>query len=144
MLNLLKDVSNIVFEDDGTDKITVEKVLANPKIKSITNVDILEIKGEKMVEGTLLKDKENENESEIKVSGIFVEIGQIPNTNFVKNIVPLDNLCRIKIDPWTGKTETAGIWAAGDCTNILYHQNNIAAGDAVRALEDIYLTLNTK
>ncbi len=126
------------------DKITVEKVLANPKMKSITNADILEIKGEKMVEGILLKDKETEKESILNVSGIFVEIGQIPNTNFVKNIVPLDNLCRIKIDPWTGKTETAGIWAAGDCTNILYHQNNIAAGDAVRALEDIYLTLNTK
>ena len=34
-----------------------------------------------------------------------------------------------------------GIWAAGDCTNGLYHQNNIAAGDAVKAVEDIYLYL---
>ena len=35
-----------------------------------------------------------------------------------------------------------GIWAAGDCTDGLYHQNNIAAGDAVKALEDIYLELH--
>ena len=83
-------------------------------------------------------------EKKLKVSGIFVEIGQIPNTDFIKELVPTDEIGRIKIDAWSQKTETPGIWAAGDCTNILYHQNNIAAGDAVRALEDIYLTINTK
>ncbi len=126
------------------DEITVLKILQNPKMKIIKNVDILEIKGENFVEGILIKNKENQEEKEIKVSGIFVEIGQIPNTDFVKELVPLDKIGRIKIDPWTNKTETAGIWAAGDCTNILYHQNNIATGDAVKALEDIYLTLHTK
>ena len=50
---------------------------------------------------------------------------------------------QIKIDARTQKTSLPGIWAAGDCTDVLYHQNNIAAGDAVRALEDIYLALNT-
>ena len=39
---------------------------------------------------------------------------------------------------------SGGVWAAGDCTDGLYHQNNIAAGDAIRALEDIYLHLHTK
>jgi len=126
------------------DEITVDKVSKNPKLKIITNSDILEIKGENFVEGMIIKDKATGEEKEIKVSGIFVEIGQIPNTDFVKNIVPLDKIGRIKIDPWTNKTETPGIWAAGDCTNILYHQNNIAAGDAVKALEDIYLAIHTK
>ena len=41
-------------------------------------------------------------------------------------------------------TKTVGIWAAGDCTDGLYHQNNIAAGDAVKALEDIYMHLHTR
>lgn len=126
------------------DEITVEKLSKNPKLKIITNSDIIEIKGEKFVDGILIKDKATGEEKELKVSGIFVEIGQIPNTDFVKDILPLDEIGRIKIDPWTGKTETPGIWAAGDCTNILHHQNNIAAGDAVKALEDIYLTLHTK
>jgi alkyl hydroperoxide reductase subunit F len=126
------------------DEITVEKVLKNPKIKVIKNVDILEIKGQKFVEGILYKDMTTNKEKELKVTGIFVEVGQIPNTDFVKDIVPLDKGGKIKIDPWTGKTETVGIWAAGDCTNILYHQNNIALGDAVKALEDIYITLHTK
>lgn len=126
------------------DAITVEKISKNPKFKIIKNVDILEVKGENMVEGLILKDKKTQEIKEIPVTGIFVEIGQIPNTDFVKDLVPLDKIGKIKIDPWTGKTETPGIWAAGDCTNILYHQNNIAAGDAVRALEDIYLTLHTR
>ena len=126
------------------DEITVEKVLKNSKMKAIKNVDILEVKGAKFVEGIIYKDKNTGSETELKVSGIFVEIGQIPNTDFAKDIVPLDEYGRVKIDPITQKTEVPGIWAAGDCTNVLYHQNNIAAGDAVRALEDIYLAIHTK
>jgi len=125
------------------DEITVNKVLQNQKMHVIKNAEILEVKGDKFVEGIIYKDEKGE-QKEVPVAGIFVEIGQIPNTDFVKNIVPLDQIGRIKIDPWTGKTETPGIWAAGDCTNILYHQNNIASGDAVRALEDIYLAIHAK
>ena len=126
------------------DPITVEKVSKNPKMKAVKNVEILEVKGDKFVEGIIYKDATTGEQKELKVSGIFVEIGQIPNTGFVKGLVPMDELGRIKIDAWNQKTEVPGIWAAGDCTTVLYHQNNIAAGDAVRALEDIYLTLHTK
>jgi alkyl hydroperoxide reductase subunit F len=125
------------------DEVTVEKVLKNPKMKTLLNVEILEIKGDKFVEGITYKDKDGK-EGTLSVAGIFVEIGQIPNTDFAKNVIKLDEYGRIKIDPMTQKTETPGIWAAGDCTNVLYHQNNIAAGDAVRALEDIYLAIHTK
>lgn len=121
------------------DEITVQKVLKNPKIKIIKNVDILEVQGDKFVEGLIYEDKTTKVQKELKVSGIFVEIGQIPNTDFVKGLVPLDEIGRVKIDARSQKTEVSGIWAAGDCTNVLYHQNNIAAGDAVRAVEDIYL-----
>ena len=51
-------------------------------------------------------------------------------------------VAKIIANPKTQMTSVPGIWAAGDCTDILYHQNNIAAGDAVRALEDIYLFLH--
>ncbi|MCM2339471.1 MAG: FAD-dependent oxidoreductase [Burkholderiales bacterium] len=126
------------------DSITVEKVLKNPKITAIKNVAVTEIKGDKFVDGLIYKDKINNEEKELKVSGIFVEIGQIPNTSFVKDLVPLDAMGHIKINPLDQKTEVSGIWAAGDCTDVLYHQNNIAAGDAVRALEDIYVHIHTK
>ena len=126
------------------DAITVEKVLSHPKMKAVKNVEILEILGDKFVEGLIYKDTKTNEEKKLDVAGIFVEIGQIPNTDFVKGFLPLDEIGRVKIDAWTQKTEVPGIWAAGDCTNVLYHQNNIAAGDAVRALEDIYLYLNTQ
>lgn len=126
------------------EKITVEKLSKNPKLKIIKDISVLEVLGDKFVEGIKYKDNKSGEEITLNIGGIFVEIGQIPNTNFVKEIVPLDNFGRIKIDPWTGKTETEGIWAAGDCTNVLYHQNNIASGDGIKALEDIYLYLNTK
>ncbi len=131
-------------ESFRADEITVEKVLKNPKMKAVKNVDILEVKGDKFVEGIIYKNKTTGEIVELLVAGIFVEIGQIPNTGFAKDIVPLDEIGRVIIDPKTQKTQTQGIWAAGDCTDVLYHQNNIAAGDAVRALEDIYLALNTK
>lgn len=122
------------------DEITVEKVLANPKAKAIMNAEITEIMGEKFVSG--LKYKDQNGEHELKVGGIFVEIGQIPNTGFAEGIVEMDDYKRIKTDPRTQMTNVPGIWAAGDCADVLYHQNNIAAGDAVRALEDIYLHLH--
>ena len=74
----------------------------------------------------------------LPVTGIFVEVGVIPNTDFAANIVELDEMKRIKADPRNQRTSVEGIWAAGDCTDELYHQNNIAAGDGVKALEDIY------
>ena len=126
------------------DEVTVEKVLKNPKMKAIKNVEIMEIKGDKFVEGIVFKDKTTGTETKLKVSGIFVEIGQIPSTDFAKDILPLDEKGRVKINPLNQKTDVPGIWAAGDCTDVLYHQNNIAAGDAVRALEDIYLYIHTK
>ena len=126
------------------DEITVEKVSKNPKISIIKNVELLEIQGDKFVEGLIYKDSKTGEQKELKVSGIFVEIGQLPNTGFVKELLPLDKIGRIKIDAWSQKTEVPGIWAAGDCSNVLYHQNNIAAGDAVRAVEDIYLAIHTK
>ncbi len=126
------------------DEVTVEKVLSHPKMKAIKNAEILEVRGDKFVEGLTYKDKNTNEIKELQVTGIFVEIGQIPNTDLAKGLVEMDNINRIKIDPWNNRTSVPGIWAAGDCTNILYHQNNIAAGDGVRALEDIYLYLHAK
>jgi alkyl hydroperoxide reductase subunit F len=121
------------------DPVTVEAVKKDPKMTVITNAEVKEILGDKMVEGLIYKDTQTSEEKELKIQGVFVEVGSVPTTEFVKDIVSLDEQNRIKIDPWTQQTETKGVWAAGDCTNIKYHQNNIASGDAVKALEDIYL-----
>ncbi len=126
------------------DEITVEKVLANPKMKALTNIEVLEVKGEKFVEAIVYKDKHEGTPITLPTTGIFVEIGQLPNTDYVKDLLPLDEIGRIPIDPTNGRAQLPGVWAAGDCTNVLYHQNNIAAGDAVRAIEDLYLYLHKR
>jgi alkyl hydroperoxide reductase subunit F len=133
------------------DPVTVEKVTKHPNIKTIMNAEITEVYGSVFVEGIrymqnnedATRTDENRLEQILKTDGVFVEIGLIPNTDFLGGLVPLNEYKQVKIDPWTQGTELPGVWAAGDCTNILYHQNNIAAGDAVRALEDIYRTLKT-
>lgn len=125
--------------DFRADEITVKKVSANPKMKILTNVDIIRVNGENFVSSLTYKDQKTGEEHTLPATGIFVEIGQIPNTDFMKEVVPIDQFNKIIVDPMTQMTEVPGIWAAGDCTNGKYHQNNIAAGDAVKALEDIYL-----
>ena len=124
------------------DPVTVEKVLSHENMTGILNTETLEVLGDNFVSG--LKYKENGEEKQLDVNGVFVEIGMIPSTEFVKDIVELDDYGRIVIDPWTQKTSADNIWAAGDCTNVRYHQNNISAGDAVKALEDIYVHLKAK
>lgn len=126
-------------ESFKADEMTVEKVLSHPNMKGILNAEPTEIKGESFVKSIKYKDKKTGEEKEIDTSGVFVEIGLIPATKFVEGLVPLNDCKQIKIDPRTQRTEVEGIWAAGDVTDTLYHQNNIASGDAVRALEDIYL-----
>ena len=124
------------------DETTVEKILAHPKMKLLKNAMPVEVKGDKFVNALVYKDAEGEHE--LKVGGIFVEIGLVPTTNFAEEVVTLNQYKQIIVDPKTQRTSTAGVWAAGDSTDGLYHQNNIAAGDAVKALEDIYLYLHTK
>lgn len=129
---------------DRADKITVDKVLSHPNMHAVKNVEITEVKGDKFANAIVYRDKITGVVTELPVGGIFIEIGQLPNTEFLKGVVNLNDHNHIIIDPRTQKTSTAGIWSAGDCTDILYHQNNIAAGDAVRALEDIYQYLHSK
>lgn len=126
------------------DEITIAKVSAMPNVVIKTFTEPVAVLGEKFVTGLQVKNNQTNIEEIIPISGVFVEIGQIPNTDYVKDLVKTNEFGNIEIDPWTQVTSCPGIWAAGDCTNVKYHQNNIAAGDAVKALEDIYVTLKTK
>ncbi|MBA3789405.1 FAD-dependent oxidoreductase [Patescibacteria group bacterium] len=130
--------------DFKADPITVEQVRNNPKMTILTETNPVEVRGDKFVSGLVIKNSKTGEQRELAVTGIFVEIGVLPNTSFAKDTVALDNFNRIIADPKNQHTSVEGIWAAGDCTDELYHQNNIAAGDAVKALEDIYLWLKKK
>ncbi len=130
-------------ENFKADPGTVEAVSKNPKVKIITGAIPKAVKGAKFVTGYVYTDTKTGKDVELPVTGIFVEIGSIPNTDYIKEIVKLDPYNRVMIDH-KNQRATDGVWAAGDVTDGLYHQNNIAAGDAIRALEDIYLYLKAK
>lgn len=129
---------------DRADATTVRAVLTHPNMKVLKNHEPVEVKGEAFVKSIVVKNKETGGTTEIPCAGVFIEIGMLPATSLVDGVVERDALGRIKIDAKNQRTNTSGVWAAGDCTDELYHQNNIAAGDAVKALEDIYFYLKTR
>jgi len=77
----------------------------------------------------------------LAVNGVFVQIGMKPNSDLLKNLVKLNEVGEIIVEPLTGRTSTLGIWAAGDITNLPYKQISVAIGDGIRALLDIYAEL---
>lgn len=123
------------------DEITVAAAKAKPNFKIITHATPSEVVGEGFVSGIKYKDASGV-ETLLAVSGIFVEIGLIPNTSWIGDAVAMNEIKQIKVDPRTQRTSHPRVWAAGDITDGVYHQNNIAAGDAVKALEDIYMFVN--
>ena len=128
-------------EDFRADKISVDAALANSKMRIIKNTEILAVEGAQFTTGVKWKDTKSGKESLLPAEGIFVEIGLIPNTEWVGTVLEKNQVGQVKVDPKTQRASHPRAWAAGDCTDGLYHQNNIAAGDAVKALEDIYMFL---
>lgn len=132
------------------DEVTIQSVLSNPKIKLIKNAVPKEIKGDlptgqagKFVTSIVYTDTLTGEDHELPTTGIFVEIGLIPTTGFLEGFAELNDHKQIVVDHKNQRTSIDGLWAAGDSTDGLYHQNNIAAGDAVKALEDIYLYVHS-
>lgn len=123
------------------DPVTVEKASSHPNMRVLANSEPTEVSGDQFVSGLTYRDMDSGEIKKIAVSGVFVEAGVLPNTGFAVPLLKLDAVKRIEVDPRNQRTNIEGVWAAGDCTDELYHQNNIAAGDGVKALEDIYLWL---
>lgn len=124
------------------DEITVAAAKTHPHFHIINNVQIKSLVGEKFITGIRYTDAKTGAETFLPIDGIFVEIGLIPNTAWIGETLVMNEIKQIKVDPRTQRTSHPRIWAAGDCADGLYHQNNIAAGDAVKALEDIYMSLH--
>lgn len=126
------------------DPFTQEKIKSDSRVQIILKAKALEVVGDKLVTSLKYEDLETNQLKEIKLDGIFVEIGSVPNIEFVKDLVTTNKAGEITIDHKTQATSREGIWAAGDATDILYKQNNISAGDAVKAILNIYDYLNKK
>lgn len=120
------------------DPVTFEAVKDDPRLSIIKNAEVIAVLGERAVSGLKYKDKASGGEKTLDVQGVFVEIGEIPNSDMVKGLVELNAHGGIVVDPRTQASSLEGIWAAGDVSDGLYRQNNISAGDAVKAVLNIY------
>jgi alkyl hydroperoxide reductase subunit AhpF len=126
------------------DYLSREKIKNNPKVEIVTMAEPKKILGEEFVTGLIYQARKSGELKELKLEGIFVEIGAVPNSDFVKELVELNNRGEIVVDPKTQRTSCPGIWAAGDVTDVLYKQNNISVGDAIKAALNIEETLYKK
>lgn len=116
------------------DPVEQEEMKKNPKLKQIIlNAETQEIIGDRFVSGIKYKNIKTGEENSLPVEGVFVEIGSEPNSEIVKNLVDLDKWGQVIIDAKHAATSHPGIFAAGDITDDPYKQNNISAGDAVKA-----------
>ena len=146
VLDLISYASSIYLLEYGEklkgDPITQEKIKSNPKVQIITLAETIEITGESFVRELKYKDRKTNEVKELKVDGVFVEIGSVPNSFLVKDLINLNNFGEIIVDPKTQQTSLFGIWAVGDVTDFPYKQNNIAVGNAISAILNINDYLN--
>lgn len=110
-----------------------EKAEKTGKIEVITSAVLKKIEGKNFVESASYQDNKTKKIVSLKVDGIFVEIGSQPATSFVKGLVDFNKKDEITISPETMQTKTAGLFAAGDVTDVVYKQIVIAAGEGAKA-----------
>ena len=101
-------------------------------IEVITNAELKEIKGKNFVETIVYKNNKSKKLETLKINGVFIEIGSIPATGFVKGLIDFNKRDEIIIDSRTGETKIPGLFAAGDITDEKYKQIIIAAGQGAK------------
>jgi len=145
LLPYAKKVYLLHYKDElKGDETVQEKIKANPRVEILLNANTTEIFGDKFVTGMKYEDKKTNEIKTLDVGGVFVEIGALPNTEFVKDLVEMNKIGEIVVDHKTQKSSVDGIWAAGDASDVLYKQNNISAGDAIKAILNINTYINDR
>jgi len=130
---LLEFSSKVIAEE-----IIQERAKKTGKIKVILNAKIKKILGKDKVRGLIYEDSVSKKENTLKIEGIFIMIGEVPATDYVKDLVDFNEKDEIVVDPKTGQTRTPGLFAAGDLDNVPYKQIVIAAGEGAKAALSAY------
>jgi len=115
------------------DAVLVKKLQSLPNVTIHTNAQTTEITGaDGKVNGLRYKDRATGEEHLVPLEGVFVQIGLVPNTEFLRGTVELSKFGEIIVDA-KGHTNVPGVFAAGDCTTVPYKQIVIAAGAGATA-----------
>ena len=115
------------------DAVLQKKLASLPNVEVILNAQTTEVLGDgSKVNALAYKDRATGEEKRVELEGIFVQIGLLPNTDWLKGTVELSKFGEIVIDA-KGQTSIPGVFAAGDCTTVPYKQIIIAAGAGATA-----------
>lgn len=113
-------------------KVLQERVFSNKKIEIIWDSVTDEILGDERVRGIRIKNLKTKKQSDVSCDGVFIFVGQVPNTDFVKGIVELDEQGYVIVDSEM-KASREGIFACGDCRKTILRQVVTACGDGALA-----------
>ncbi len=114
------------------DQILIDKVTNASNLTIFLEHEVLEMKGDSRVEGIRIRALKSKQERELGVGGVFVEIGLVPNSEAIKEVVTLNRLGEVEVN-CASETDVPGFFAAGDVTNILEKQIVVAAGEGAKA-----------
>jgi alkyl hydroperoxide reductase subunit F len=134
LAGIVEHVTLIEFAEQlKADAVLVNKLKSLPNVTIHTNAQTTEITGAQgKVNGLRYKDRATGVEHTVALEGVFVQIGLVPNTEFLRGTVELSKFGEIIIDA-KGHTNVPGVFAAGDCTTVPYKQIVIAAGAGATA-----------
>ena len=114
------------------DAVLVRKLQSLPNVTIITNAQTTEITGDQKVNALVYKDRATSELHTVALEGVFIQIGLVPNTDWLKGVVELSKHGEIIVDA-KGQTSVPGVFAAGDATTVPFKQIIIAAGDGAKA-----------
>ena len=115
------------------DAVLQRKLGSLPNVRVITNAQTTEITGDgQKVNGLTYKDRASGETHSVELEGVFIQIGLVPNTDWLKGTVELSRHGEIVVDE-RGQTSVPGVFAAGDATTVPFKQIIIAAGDGAKA-----------
>lgn len=114
------------------DAVLVKKLHSLPNVTVTTNAQTTEITGDQKVNALVYKDRATEQLHTVALEGVFIQIGLVPNTDWLKGVVELSKHGEIIVDA-KGQTSVPGVFAAGDATTVPFKQIIIAAGDGAKA-----------
>jgi alkyl hydroperoxide reductase subunit F len=134
LAGIVKHVTVFEFADQlKADAVLVAKLKSLPNVTIHTHAQTTEITGDGgKVNGIRYKDRTTGDDHWVELEGVFVQIGLVPNTEFLKGTVELSKFGEIVVDA-KGHTNVPGVFAAGDCTTVPYKQIVIAAGEGAKA-----------
>ena len=126
------------------DEILQEQVKKQEKIEVQTQKKIIAIKGNGKAETLAYQDVETGRNFEVPINGVFIQIGSIPATAFVKDLVKFNERDEIEVEFETCQSSTPGLFAAGDVNNGKWKQVIIACGEGARAALAAYNYIQSK